>query len=238
MARGSRYGINGQLIGPGVIEQLNYIDQAKAKLHVEGVVPYPFFTDIAANNGAPDTLPSEVLAGDLIRIVMEGGTTASDAYLIWGTGDVNDVTSGLSIDIFSRTLPTSDAVTGDVLGTLSADTEPAIAAIDIGDIIDTGTGSSIAATLIVTNKVSNVLTVRTIEGSFPAITDDIIQIRKFGSFLQTAQVAALYMRVGTDVFTIVPPNAASFVISDLNIAVSGQSADIINPIAIEYTLDR
>ena len=73
MARGSRYGIRGQLIGPAVMDQLSWIDVAKSNLHIEiGAAAPSVVFDATAAHGSISTLGdlSPLLeAGDLIRVL-------------------------------------------------------------------------------------------------------------------------------------------------------------------------
>ena len=82
MARGSRYK-NERLVGPGNIDQLSYIDIAKANLHIGGVVPVPTVTsNVGAGTASGDLfeieLPLQGPAGTVLRVTNVNFPTATN----------------------------------------------------------------------------------------------------------------------------------------------------------------
>ena len=86
MARGSRYHSK-RLVGPATMENLSWIDIAKARLHIGNVVPVPTITLAATGDlsVANHNLPSNIGEGDIVRVLgaaansvisFDDGTTA------------------------------------------------------------------------------------------------------------------------------------------------------------------
>ena len=96
MARGSRYRIEGQLIGPGVMDQLSWIDIAKAHLHIGQVVPFPdraIADVVATTDGDGDVITEE--PGDIVRII---NSTAAPLYILFSPSAISGMPTSANED--------------------------------------------------------------------------------------------------------------------------------------------
>ena len=79
MAKRSQFPVH-KAIGPGVIDQLSYLDRAKAKLQVGNIIPVP---DQVLTTGNIDG--ASVESGDIVRVFGD-----ADAFISFGGTDFED----------------------------------------------------------------------------------------------------------------------------------------------------